>query len=159
VVAADILSSELHKLPSGAWITMSEIEQTQAFANSAFGESPKSVDLFQKGVEELDQRNIIRRHARDATLLQWKRPSYRHQFALCADDSKVKGVFARANANLKMKLAAALKKEAAESVNADADLLEAQKRLAALSRKKKPAVSGKKKPAVSGKEKSAPRTL
>ncbi len=154
VVAAGIFFSEFHKRPSDAWITMYEIEQTQAFANSAFSKSPKSFELLQNGLDELVKRNVIRQHTRDFTLMKWMRPSHRHQFALCADDAAVKDVLARANANLMETVAAVLRKEAAEtakvaaeSAKADADLLEAQKRLAALTRKKKPVMSRKKKPA------------
>ena len=160
VVAVGIISSELHKLPSDAWTTKSQLIRTDAFANSAFSKSPSSVELFEKGVEELDKRNIIRRHARDWTLLQWKRPNYKKQFALCKDDTGVNDVLVRANAMLMAQIEvevrkaadeakkaaaesaiadSALKKAAAESAMADADSAEAEaRRQAALSKLKKP---------------------
>jgi chromosome segregation ATPase len=126
VVAAGIISSELHKLPADAWIESFPLTFTDAFANSAFSKSPDSVELFYTGVEELDKRNIIRRHTRDGNLLQWKRPNYKEQFALCKDDAGVKDGLVRANADLMAQIDAEAKQAAAESAKAEADLAKAE---------------------------------
>jgi hypothetical protein len=121
-VAADIISSELHMRPSNAWIKTLELRNTSAFANSAFSKSSRSMALFADGLNELDKLNIIRRNASNQNYVQWKRPHYRQQFALCKDDEEIKVVSAAANASLAAEIDAQVKKAAAEATEAVAKI-------------------------------------
>lgn len=131
MVAAGIISSELHKRLSDDWITTFELISTEAFAKSAFSKSSRSMALFTSAVSELDKLNIIRRHSSDQNRLQWKRPNYRRQFDLCKDDQAIKIVSVAANASLMVAVktaATAIAEIDARAANADVVILEAQVR-------------------------------